>query len=66
MGKIDEKDTPFIALALSIENDGIWFNDKHFDMQKKIKVYKTIDIINLLENKTDKALRNSDKNHENY
>jgi len=50
IGNIDEKDTQFIALALSIENDGIWSNDKHFERQKKIKIYKTIDILNLLEN----------------
>lgn len=49
IGNIDEKDTQFIALALSIENDGIWSNDKHFEKQKKIKVFKTIDILNLFE-----------------
>jgi len=49
IGNIDEKDTQFIALALAIENDGIWSNDKHLDKQEKIQVYKTIDIINLLE-----------------
>ena len=49
IGNIDEKDTQFIALALSIENDGIWSNDKHFEKQKKIKVFKTIDTLNLLE-----------------
>ncbi len=50
IGNIDEKDAQFIALALSIENDGIWSNDKHFEKQKKIKVFKTIDTLNLLEN----------------
>ena len=49
IGNIDEKDTQFIALALSIENDGIWSNDKYFEKQKKIKVFKTIDTLNLLE-----------------
>ena len=49
IGTIDEKDTPFIALALSIENYGIWSNDKHFEKQKKIKVFKAIDILNVLE-----------------
>ena len=49
IGNIDENDSQFIALALSIENDGIWSNDKHFKKQKEIKVYKTIDILNLLE-----------------
>ena len=51
IGKIDEKDTQFIALALSIKNDGIWSNDKHFEKQENIQVFKTIDIINLLEEK---------------
>ena len=55
IGKIDEKDTQFIALALSIENDGIWSNDKHFEKQKKIKVYKVIDILNLLEERSKKG-----------
>ncbi len=49
IGNIDDKDTQFIALALSIENDGIWSNDKHFEKQKKIRVFKTIDILNFLE-----------------
>jgi len=33
IGDIDPKDSPFIALALSIENDGIWTRDKHFQKQ---------------------------------
>jgi len=54
IGNIDEKDIQFIALALSIENNGIWSKDKHFDKQEKIQVYKTIDIINLLEKLSEK------------
>ena len=53
IGHIDEKDTQFIALALAIENNGIWSNDKHFEKQTKIKIYKTIDIINLLESQSE-------------
>ena len=49
IGNIDEKDTQFVALALAIENVGIWSNDKHLNKQEKIQVYKTKDIINLLE-----------------
>ena len=30
MDDIDPDDTPFIALALSVENDGVWNDDKHF------------------------------------
>ena len=55
IGNIDEKDTQFIALALSIENDGIWSNDKHFEKQKKIKVFKAIDILNFLEELSKKG-----------
>jgi len=56
IGKIDEKDTQFIALALSIKNDGIWSNDKHFNKQKKIHVYKTIDVLNLIEKQSKKEI----------
>lgn len=45
MDHIDPKDTVFIALALSIHNDGIWSDDKHFDQQNKIKVWKTKDLL---------------------
>jgi predicted nucleic acid-binding protein len=48
MDKIDLDDTPFIALALSVESDGIWSDDKHFTMQKIIKIWKTGDILKLL------------------
>ncbi|MBS3060935.1 MAG: hypothetical protein J4432_05530 [DPANN group archaeon] len=33
------------ALALSIDNDGLWTADKDFDKQNKIKVWKTKDLI---------------------
>ena len=49
IGDVDEKDIPFIAVALSIGNDGIWSNDKHFKEQSKIKVYTTNDLILKLE-----------------
>ena len=45
---IDIKDSVFIAIALSIENDGIWSEDKHFEKQHIIKLWKTRDIINYL------------------
>lgn len=66
MGKIDEKDIQFIALSLSIKNDGIWSNDKHFGEQAKIKVHKTIDIRNLLEKRSDlDSERHEEKNIDN-
>ncbi|EQD33416.1 Nucleotide-binding protein, PIN domain protein, partial [mine drainage metagenome] len=49
MDKIDPDDTPFIALALAVENDGIWSDDKHFVMQRIIKVWKTSDMLRHLE-----------------
>lgn len=50
MRKIDLEDVPYIALALSIENDGIWTDDFHFQKQDKIKIYKTEDIIKVVDN----------------
>lgn len=44
MRSIDINDSIFIALALSIENEGIWSEDKHFEQQKLITVWKTKDI----------------------
>ncbi|MBI2045042.1 hypothetical protein HYT23_03215 [Candidatus Pacearchaeota archaeon] len=46
---IDIGDVNYIALALSVENDGIWSDDTHFQKQDKIKVYKTEDIVRLME-----------------
>lgn len=49
IGSIDENDVPFIALALAIPNDGIWTNDKHFLKQKKIRIWKTEELIRLID-----------------
>ena len=40
MDSIDPNDTPFIAAALSTNSD-IWSDDKHFERQNKVKVWKT-------------------------
>ena len=45
IGSIDPGDIPFVALALAVENDGIWSNDKHFKAIKQIKVWKTSDLL---------------------
>lgn len=54
----DKDDAPVIALALSIDNDGIWtFNTKHFRQKifgDRIKVLSTKDVIRLVS---------LDKNH---
>ena len=53
IGLIDEKDVPFIATALSIKNDGIWTNDKHFEKQDEIRIFSTLDMIELLKSKNN-------------
>mgnify|MGYP001565852338 CR=1 FL=1 len=49
IGSVDRDDIPFIALALAIPNDGIWTEDNHFQKQKKIPIWKTEDIIKIVE-----------------
>ncbi|MBU0530267.1 MAG: PIN domain-containing protein [Candidatus Aenigmatarchaeota archaeon] len=48
IGHVHKGDVPFLALALSIPNSGIWTEDKDFEKQDKIKVWKTKDIIQFL------------------
>lgn len=47
MDKIDPDDTPFVAAALATKAD-IWSDDAHFKKQRRIKVYKTKDLINFI------------------
>ena len=47
MDAIDPDDTPFIAAALATNSD-IWSDDKHFEKQNKIKVWKTSDLVKLV------------------
>ena len=47
MDSIDKEDVTFIATALSLDDSIIWSNDKDFEKQKKVKVLKTKDIIEL-------------------
>ena len=47
IGQIDYKDIPYVALALTITNDGIWTEDDDFQRQKKIKVWRTKDLLRL-------------------
>jgi predicted nucleic acid-binding protein len=49
IGKIDKKDVPYVALALSMNNDGIWSNDKHFLKQKKIRIWQTEELLGLID-----------------
>ena len=49
MSPIDVKDSIFIAIALSTHNEGIWSEDRHFEQQNRVKVWKTKDILKYLE-----------------
>ena len=48
MRGIDEDDAEFLALALVIDADGIWTNDRHFLKQTRIRVWTTAELANLL------------------
>jgi len=48
MDSLDPDDTPFIALALAVENDGIWSDDKHFKQQNTIRIWETKDLLTLI------------------
>ena len=43
------EDVSFIALALSIDNDGIWSEDKHFKKQDRVKVFTTEELMKEIE-----------------
>ncbi len=48
MKKIDVTDSPFLALALTL-NSPMWSDDKHFKQQDLVDVYTTKDVLKLLE-----------------
>jgi len=48
MDPIDPADTRFIALALSSPNDGIWTEDRHFERQNVVRVWKTAELLQLI------------------
>lgn len=49
IGNIDKDDVPIIAASLAYDCCPIWTDDKHFQQQKRIKIWKTEDIIRALE-----------------
>jgi len=51
MKEIDEDDSSFIAVALSLAVDGIWSNDKGLQKQQMVKVWTTKDLIDIIEGK---------------
>ncbi len=56
MASIDIEDVPFIALALSMQNDGIWSDDNHFQKQNKIKIWRTGEVMKKLMDQFRDAL----------
>lgn len=48
IGRIDIKDVPFVACALSLKTDGIWTEDKGFLKQNKVKVWRTNDLMKFI------------------
>lgn len=49
MEQIDIHDTPFLALALSFDNDGIWSHDKDFCKQDLVRVWSTKELLEIFE-----------------
>ena len=41
MKDIDVNDSPILACALAVVNEGIWTEDKDFEKQKNVKIWKT-------------------------
>ncbi len=48
MGSIDEKDVPYIALALTIPNEGIITEDKDFLKQKNVKILRIKELLKFI------------------
>ena len=48
MDPIDPHDAPFLALALSFQNDGLWTQDRDFGRQQIVRIWKTEDLLRLL------------------
>ena len=47
MDAIDKDDAPFIAAALAVKS-AIWSDDNHFQKQKKVKVWKTKEMLEFI------------------
>jgi len=47
MGHIDPGDVIFVATAIAVDGACIWSNDRHFERQGRIKVFKTKDLLEM-------------------
>lgn len=53
IGKRDPKDVPLVALALSMENDGIFSSDTDFEVVKyKFRIWKGSELLKFIEEKS--------------
>jgi predicted nucleic acid-binding protein len=50
MMKVDPDDVVFIASALAVKPSVIWSDDKHYEKQNRIKVFKTKSLVDLFHN----------------
>lgn len=41
----DPKDIPYLALAISLQANGIWTHDPHFKEQTEVKIFTNIDLL---------------------
>ena len=48
MENIDMNDAPILACALAIRNQGIWTEDRHFEKQDKVRMWKSADLLDHL------------------
>ncbi|MDP2718038.1 MAG: PIN domain-containing protein [Candidatus Micrarchaeota archaeon] len=48
MDSVDPGDTPFLAAALAIHADGIWSDDRHFERQTLVPLFKTKELLRFL------------------
>ena len=51
MQNVDERDSAFIACALATNADGIFSEDKHFEKQNRVRLYKNKDLVNIIVRK---------------
>lgn len=48
IGNIDPNDVAFLAVALNFDGSVIWSEDKDFEKQNKVVIFKTKDIVEIL------------------
>lgn len=47
LGGRDPKDIPYVALALALQSDGIWTEDRELVSMGSLTVYRTSDLVRL-------------------